>query len=198
MRENSFIIHPFVMKNRTSESSLHKALKVALLIFLVLLALMVFSNRDRMDVYGRHFRESSPAVTLRLAELSSTMDEAALKRHFADVPLRCVAEASGPGGLGDRVCYATIGEADGHAALTLANFFREGHLVRTMVHVPWWVHGIWIDRFNAAYGTPRQAGKVSVWGGPVLRWNMSNGYVDFNRDRSFNPLEWNVVLWTAR
>lgn len=181
-----------------TEKTVPQWLKGVVLIFLLLLALMVFTNRDRMDVYGRYFRETSPSVTLRLAELSSTMDEAALKQHFAGVPLRCVGQAPGADSLGDRVCYATVSQADGHGALTLANFFREGHLVRTMVHVPWWVHGTWIDRFNAAYGTPRQAGKVSAWGGPVLRWNMPNGYVDFNRDRSFNPLEWNVILWTGR
>ena len=165
---------------------------------LAALALLVFTHRDRMDVYGTYIRQTSPSVEIRLADLSVAMDEAAVRKHFDGVPLQCVAQASGPDILGERVCYAQIDRADGQAALMLATFFNQGHLVRAVVQVPWWVHGVWIQRFTAQWGQPVQAGRVSLLGGPILRWKVANGQVEFNRDRSFNPLDWNVIVWTGR
>ena len=170
---------------------LPKWLQVLCVAALVLLALLVFFNRHRMDVYGTYIRESSPSVTIRLADLSADMDEAAVLRHFNGVPLRCVAEDPGNANLGERVCYANIDKADGDAALVLATFFNQGKLVRALVQVPWWVHGVWLQRFNTQYGQAERLGSM-------LRWKMPNGQVEFDRSRSFNPLEWNVILWTAQ
>ena len=102
-----------------------------------------------------------------------------------------VSSAPGASSLGERVCYAQIDKADGDAALMLATFFNQGKLVRAMVQVPWWVHGAWLQRFNAQLGQPQPVGEE-------LRWKMPNGQVEFSRSRSWNPLEWNVILWTAQ
>lgn len=166
-------------------------LQVACIAVLVSLALLVFLNRHRMDVYGTYIRETSPVVTIRLAELSRDMDEAAVQKHFEGVQLRCVAQTPDADTLGERVCYAPIDKADGNAALTLAMFFNQGKLVRAMVQVPWWVHGVWLKRFNAELGPPQRLGGE-------LRWRMPNGQVEFDRSRSWNPLEWNAILWTAK
>lgn len=165
---------------------------------LVALALLVFTHRDRMGVYGTYFRETSPSVQTRLADLSVGMNEAAVRKHFDGVPLQCVAQAPGADMLGERACYAQIDRADGQAALMLATFFNRGHLVRTVVQVPWWVHGVWIQRFTAQWGAPVRAGRVSLLGGAILRWTMPNGQLEFNQDRSFNPLDWNVIIWTGK
>lgn len=174
-----------------------KRKRVAIAIILLLVALMVLSSHDRLPVYATYLREKSPEITTRLTELAVTMDEAMLRQHFAGVPLSCAGQAPGNDSLGDHVCYAQIDRADGDAALMLAAFFHKGKLARLIIQTPWWSHATWMQRFNAQFGNPTQAGLVSHFGGPVLRWTMPNGYVEANRDRSFNPLTWNVIIWTG-
>lgn len=173
-------------------------LTLTVLALLMLVGLLVLSSREKMDVYGRYLRETSPAATLRLETLSAQMDEKAVLKHFEDVPLRCTGQAAGSDSLGERVCYAAIDRADDQPALMLAAFFNGGRLVRVLVQMPWWVHGAWMKTFRAAWGEPSKAGLVSLTGGPVLRWQMPNGHVEFNARRSLNPLEWNVIVWTAQ
>ncbi|MCZ8284786.1 MAG: hypothetical protein O9353_04955, partial [Bacteroidia bacterium] len=55
----------------------------------------------------------------------------------------------------------------------------------------------WRDRLVAQYGKANRAGFVSALGGPVLRWTLPNGTLEYNRDRSLNPLEWSAVFWKA-
>lgn len=162
-----------------------------------LFAAFIVLNYDRLHVYGTYIRETSPEIATRLTELSVEMNEAAIRRHFAGVGLRCLAPSPGSENLGDRLCYAAIDAADGDAALTLAVSFRRGKLTHAFVQVPWWVHESWMNRLEARYGQPRHAGLVSPFGGPVLRWSMPNGFVEFNRDRSLNPLAWNMIFWTG-
>jgi hypothetical protein len=178
--------------------ALPKWVKVLGLTIIVLILLMVVFNQDQMDVYGTYLRQKSPEITTRLAQLSGEMDEAMVQQHFTGVPLRCMAQGPGNDSLGDRVCYASIDKADGDVALILAVFFRKERLVHLIVQMPWWVSDTWVRRFNAQFGMPQHAGRVSRWGGPVLRWPMPNGYVETNSDRSFNPLELNVVIWTGK
>lgn len=178
--------------------ALPKWVSVAALFVLTALGLLLAINHDRIHVYQTFLRETSPHVSTNFSALSIDMDEDTVRQHFAGVPFFC--EANGPGndGLGDRACYAAIDRADGDAALTLALFFRQGKLAHAVVQMPWWVHQSWMDRLVQKYGVPTHAGRVSRFGGPVLRWSVPNGYLEFNRDRSFNPLEWNVVMWTGR
>lgn len=162
-------------------------------------ALLVFSRYDRLHVYGIYLREKSPEISTRLGALSTAMDESAIRRHFDGVPLTCIAQGPGGGDLGERVCYASIDKADGDAALTLAAFFNKGKLARVIVQTPWWVNKSWHRRFNAQFGAAQTAGRIDrLFGGPVLRWSMPNGIVETNRDRSFNPLDWNVIVWTGQ
>lgn len=174
-----------------------RALRLGVLLLLMLLALAVLSGGRQVEMYGRYMRETAPAITLRLTELSSAMDEAAVLRHFGGVPLRCVTQGPGQDSLGDRVCYADIDRADDDAALMLAVFFRDGHLARVMVQLPWWEHGDRLDQLNAQWGLPRKAGRAGLLGPPVLRWSMPNGTVEFTARRELNPLGLNVLLWSA-
>jgi len=173
---------------------LPKWLQVTLLVLVALLALMMFTQRDKLHVYSAYFRETSPEVQLRLAELSPLMDEAAVRKHFSNVQMSCVVQA---GDLGDRVCYGSIDRADGLSAMTLALFFKNGKLVRSIVQFPWWSHKSWLRSLKSRYGTPGHGGSMGGGGGPVLRWKTENGTLEMNRDRSLNPLAWSVMLWTA-
>lgn len=166
-------------------------------ILIGIVALLVFFNYDRIHVYGTYIREKSPEIATRFVDLSADMDEAAARKHFEGVPFSCTAQGPGSDSLGDRVCYTAIDKADGDAALMLAVFFRKGKLAHAMIETPWWVHKTWMQRFMTDFGQPQRAGMVSRFGGPVMRWSMPNGYVETRRDRSFNPLEWNVILWTG-
>ena len=105
-----------------------------MLVFAMVALLLIF-NRERLHVYGKYLRETSPEITARLVDLSSAMNEAQLKKHFDGVPLNCIHQDAGSNSLGDRVCYAALDKADGDAALTLAAFFRNGYLSHVMVHV---------------------------------------------------------------
>ena len=175
-----------------------RVLRASVLALFLLVALAVFTSRSQLDMYGRYLRETSPAVTLRLNQLSAQMDETTLQRHFDGVPMRCTAQAPGADQLGERVCYSAIDSADGQAALLMAAFFSGGQLKRVTVQLPWWVHGHWVTQFNGSWGKPIQAGRVSLLGGPVLRWTLPNGYVEFNARRELNPLGLNVIVWTGR
>ena len=178
-------------------TDLPKWVQIAILLTIAIVALLVFSSQDRMHVYGTYLREKSPEITTNLPALSADMDEAMLRKHFERVPLTCIGQGPGSDIMGDRVCYASIDKADGDAALTLAAFFRKGRLAHLIVQMPWWVHKSWATRLTGRFGRPVHAGLVSRFGGPVLRWTMLNGYVDSNRDRSLNPFNWNVIMWTG-
>jgi hypothetical protein len=178
-------------------NSLPKWIQIVMALLVTTVALLVFLNHDRMHVYGTYLREKSPEITTRLLDLSTEMDEPQLKKHFEAVSLTCVDQTPESNGLGDRVCYSAIDKADGDAALTLAAFLRQGKLAHVIVQVPWWVHKSRITRLTAQFGQPSRAGLVARFGGPVLRWTLPSGHIDVNRDRSFNVLNWNVILWTG-
>jgi hypothetical protein len=174
-----------------------KWVQISIVLVIAVVALLVFTSQDRIHVYGTYLREKSPEITTNLLALSIGMDEAMLRKHFEGVPLTCVGQGPGADTLGDRVCHTSIDKADGDAALTLAAFFRKGRLAHLIVQMPWWVHKSWVSRFTAQFGQPSYAGVTGGLGGPVLRWTMPNGYVESSRDRSFNPLNWNVIIWTS-
>ncbi|MDZ7919679.1 hypothetical protein [Rhodoferax sp.] len=167
---------------------------VALAIAFAALGLMLLDAREDLHMYTTYFREKSPDVSLRIGELSSQMDEAALRQHFEGVPLNCVAETST---LGDRLCYSNIDSADRRAALALLAFLNKGRLAHVVVHVPWWKHGAWLRSLKLKYGASQNAGVVGDERGAVLRWNMDNGYLEMNQSRAFNPLTLSTLFWTA-
>lgn len=166
---------------------------VALVLFLVVIAI----NFDRLHVYQAYLLEKSPEISMRYEQLSADMDEAAVRRHFSDVPLRCMGNEQDVATLGDKVCYASVDKVDGNAALTLAVFFKQGRISLATVHVPLWQHVGMKMRLRARYGLARSGG-VTAQGGRILRWELPNGYIDYTRDRTLNPLQWSAVVWVPR
>ncbi|WP_431097331.1 hypothetical protein [Polaromonas aquatica] len=178
------------------EEKWEKWAKWGVLAVLCLAAVVGILNRDRLPVYIDYLRDPLPEVTMRYAQLSGQMDEAAVHKHFQGIALNCRTHPGGPAGT-DRFCHSGLSKADGEAALTLVAFFSKGRLTSVVVHVPWWVHGRSLDRLVAQYGKAERAGVVSLIGGPVMRWNLPNGTLEHNRDRSLNPLEWSAIFWSA-
>jgi hypothetical protein len=175
------------------DQELPKWMQVTLVVVLVLIGLMMFMERDKLHVYAIYFREKSPEIQVRFDELSSAMDEPAVRKHFDGVPLQCVAES---GNLGDRACYSAIDRADGMPAMTLVLFLSKGKLARAVVQVPWWSHGTWFMSLKGRYGPPQSGGTLGGWRGPVSRWTILSGYLEMNRDRGYNPLSWSAAIWT--
>jgi hypothetical protein len=182
--------------NAVTETWIEKWIKWAIVVVLCAVVLLGAFNFSRLPTYRAYLREKSPEVSMRYAQLSGQMDEAALRKHFEGLALQCYNEPDPAGRVAEKICWAGIDKADG-AALTMAAFLNKGRLASVVVHVPWWVHGTWRDSLVAQYGKANRAGFVSVLGGPVLRWTLPNGTLEYNRDRSWNPLEWSAVFWTA-
>ena len=164
-----------------------KWLIIILAVIVGLSALCLFYSQERIETYQIHMRQKWPEVQLRLAELSKDMDEAAVKAHFAGLSLSCRNDPAS--NLGDRMCYADVDKANGMSALGVAVALRKGKLTHAIVMVPWWAHGRWFDSLTSHYGP--------AVGSPVIRWSMPNGSLEFNRNRSINPLEWSVVFFSA-
>lgn len=175
--------------------TLNRWFKVIVMTGLVAVALLLALNVDRLATYRAHFRGALPATELRLNELSVAMDSTAVKQHFQGLDFRCHHQ---PSSLGDVYCYADVSRVDGLSALLVVTHFRQDHLTHVVVQMPWWAHGRWLDKLLAENGRFTTAGLASRFGGPVLRWPVPNGQLEFNRDRSFNPLEWSALFWSGR
>lgn len=180
---------------KAKESEFEWWLKCILVIVLLMAATLAAANYERLHVYQRYFLETSPSVTMRYEQLSGSMDEAAVRRHFEGTSLNCAPEG---GGLGDRVCYAHVDEVDGMPALSMALFFNKGRLGHALIQTPWWHHLRQKQRLLAKWGQPhahQQSEDV-----PLLAWNLPNGQVVYNSERvsNLNPMAWGILMWTAR
>lgn len=180
-----------------TETWIETWIKWTIVVVLCVAVVLGALNFHRIPTYRAWLNEKSPEVSMRYAQLSGQMDEAALRKHFEGVALQCYNEPDQAGRVAERICWTGLDKADGGAALTMAAFFNKGRLASVVLHVPWWVHGTWRDRLVAQYGKANRAGFVSALGGPVLRWTLPNGTLEYNRDRSLNPLEWSAVFWSA-
>ena len=129
-----------VAHNAAAMHRASRALKIVALVLLLLLAGLLWRHAGDLDGYRRYWLDQLPAASPRFNELSAAMDEAAVQKHFAGVPLRCISESRERNTLGDRVCWADISRLDEIPAMQLAAFFDQGRLVYIKVDVPWWAH----------------------------------------------------------
>lgn len=171
--------------------------KLLILLALAIVVVVAGVNLERLRMYQTYFSQTSPSVTMRYEQLSGSMDEAAVRAHFAGITLTCMPEPPAPQALGDRVCFAATDLVDGVPALGMAAFFQRGQLRHTLVQVPWWRHLRQKTRLQATYGLPRL---LATPGEPVLQtWKLSGGLLVFNeqRTRNLDPLAWSIVMWNA-
>lgn len=171
---------------------------VSLLTVLAVLAVATLLARhlNQVDGYRHYLLDERPAISLRLAQLSPAMDEAAVARHFAGLPLRCV-DASPPlDPLVDRVCRVDISRADGIPAMRLAIDFNQGHLVAASVDLPWWSHRTALRQLLARCGPPESM-EVDQAAKRVVQWRSGSGPVQLDREPGWDPLVSLALRWRA-
>jgi hypothetical protein len=159
-------------------------------------AASVFRNTPSLYVYLKHWGATSSRVSVPYADFTADMDERALHANLSPLPVRCIDESFQANGLGERVCYAAIDEADGAPALTFAAFFHHGKLARALVHVPWWGHHAMVRSLVARFGPPVVI-ESSNPEARLVHWRLQRGTVTINRDPGWDPLTWSTVLWLA-
>ncbi|APW36696.1 hypothetical protein RD110_05395 [Rhodoferax koreense] len=167
-----------------------------LLILLLLAAGLAWRHRGDADAYRRHFLQAQPAASPRFDELSSAMDEAALQRHLAGVPLRCISETRERQTLGDRVCWADIARVDAVPAMQFAAYFNRGRLAYVAIDLPWWAHHAALRQAMAQLGAP-EAIDAKTAAQPAVQWRTKGGRLRLNRDPGFDPLATSALQWRA-
>ncbi len=160
----------------------------------VLMGVLVLPHTGSFYVYEKHFRGSTAEMKLQFGDLSSRMDERAVKDLFPASSLRCIAHTQN--NLGDRVCYAAPRRVNGTPSLTLAFFFRQDRLTVALVHVPWWAHGRARAGLDQLWGRPKRAG-IDETGKTLVGWTLPDGHIEMNDNRYLSPLAWSVVMWRA-
>jgi hypothetical protein len=160
---------------------------------IVLAALLMALNMERYKTYRDYFRQEGPEIEMRYPQLTAAMTEPEARKHFSNLFLSCYSEKMS---LGDRICYADVTRVDGLPAMTVALFFEKGRLKHSILQIPWWFHGRWLDRLVEDHGKAEGNRSSGLVGGPVLAWKLPGGLMEFNRDRGFNPLAWSVVFYT--
>jgi hypothetical protein len=158
------------------------------------LAVMLVLNWNVLHVYRKYFLSTAPHMQMPWSEFSASMDEAAAKSLLMGVPLYCFDDATS---LGQRSCYTAVQKVDGYPALTVALFFRSGHLALATVHVPWWGHEEAVERLSGRLGASQLA-RAGGSNDELRQWTVPGGVVDMNTDRSLNVLQWSAVVWTPR
>lgn len=153
-------------------------------------------NLPKLHVYLKYWGAASPRIAMPYQAFGTEMDEQALRAKLAPLGLRCEAETQGAK-LGERVCWASLDEADGAPAMSLACFFRNGHLAHVVIDVPWWGHHAMVRRLLATLGAPTALDGQAMQP-PLMHWRVAHGTVSINRAPGWDPLAWSVVMWNAQ
>jgi hypothetical protein len=155
---------------------------------------LLWLHRDELPLYGKHLTGSLPAVTLRPHQLASTMDEAALRRHFGSLTWTC---ASDPRNAAARNCVAAVSSADDVAALSLTARLMNGRLQSAELLLPWWAHHTMLRKLVATLGAPALIDRQPP--APATRrqvgWSVDGGTVLLDRDPGWDPLRPNALTW---
>jgi hypothetical protein len=173
-----------------------RAPKVVALVLLLLLAGLLWRHAGDLDGYRRYWLGQLPAASVRFNELSATTDEAALQKHLAGVPLRCISEPRERNTFGDRACSAGTSRLDDTPVLTLAAFFDQGRLVAIKADVPWWAHHTALRQLVAQFGAP-EAIDPPAQARPVVQWRTRSGRVALEKTPGFDPLQPVTLQWRA-
>ena len=166
----------------------------AAIALLVGLAALLWLHRDELPLYSAHLTGKLPAVTLRPHQLASTMDEAALRRHFGSLSWTC---ASDPRNAAARNCVAAVSSADDVAALSLTARLTNGRLQSAELLLPWWAHHTMLRKLVATLGAPALIDRQAP--APAVRrhvgWRVEGGTVLLDRDPGWDPLRASALIW---
>jgi hypothetical protein len=172
-----------------------RQLTVTLLIGLAMAAFLV-TQFEVLREYKLYFTEDRKDATFQLLELSEDWSERYLRERFSGFPVRCYPN---PGeGLGDVGCIIDTKSYNGTPALFISFFFVSGKLHQVSINIPWWKHDEAFGRLKGTFGVPT-ASQASPHSGVRLHgWQLPSGAgVFYNRDASFNPLQWNAIYWRS-
>ena len=157
-------------------------------------AALLWLNRDALPLYKAHLTGNLPAVTLRPNQLATTMDEAALRRHFGGLAWTC---ASDPRDAAARHCVAAASSADDVAALSLTARLANGRLQSAELLLPWWAHHTMLRKLVATLGAPALIDRQAP--APAVRrrvgWRVDGGMVLLDRDPGWDPLRPSALTW---
>lgn len=177
-----------VANNKPALERPSRAPKVVALVLLLLLAGLLWRHAGDLGMYSGYLLERRPVAKLGINELSPLLDEAALQKHVAGVPLRCTGEL--------RVCRADISRMDNVPAMQLAAFFDQGRLVNLQVDVPWWAHHAALRQLVTQFGAP-EALYPATAARPQVQWRTRGGWVTLQKSPGFDPLQPVALQWRA-
>lgn len=168
------------------------------LMLLICLALagVLFLQRDGLRVHERYFSESRPDAVLDFMQLSERWTEATLREAFPSVPVTCYDYAATL--TADRACVLEAHSVNSIPTLYSTFFFRAGGLQHISFNVPWWAQADARRALTRAFGAPYALPAPTKQGTLLDEWRPANGStLVMNRRRSWNPLEWNSIMWRA-
>lgn len=148
---------------------------------------------DDVAFVAQHFTHGQAAVTMRYAQLSAQMDEAALKAHFDGLALVCAPAQNQPTQV---ECLATPDQVDGVSALQLRFGLVDGHLTEAAVLVPWWRHHTALRALLRDLGAAQSLSPEND-PPPQIIWCVPGGEVQLNRVPGFDPLHASRIVWRA-
>lgn len=173
-------------------------------IFLIIVLLMVgwlafftLAFPENVKEYRLYLTEARPPIAFGFDELSQEWSEADLRTYFKDIRFTC-SQNEAQGNPKERICFADVSAHNSTPAMFLSFFFVDGQLDRVAINIPWWAHQTAYKTTVAQFGPPVASQFLPVDGIRLHGWKLANGSALFlNRDRPFNPLEWNSILWQS-
>ena len=178
----------------TERPAARRGLALALLLLAGALAASLWAGREQLGSHLAWWASGADArIALRYPALSSALDEAGLRRHFAGLPLQC---GDAPAG---RLCEATLARADGVPAARLQLRLQSGQLQSTEVSVPWWAHHRAVRALVDQLGAPTAYDRTASDPGPPrsMAWELPRGTLRVALEPGWNPWRWSVLRWSA-
>jgi hypothetical protein len=167
------------------------------LLLALLAAILVMTHPQHAREYRLYLTEDRPDIRLRFTDLSQSWTEADLRQRFPMLGFRCYDNQPGEY-LDDRSCFADLHSLNGHGAMSLAFYFKDGLLNRAAVNVPWWSHWKALASLEQRHGLPDASQQLPSAGVRLHGWRLiDGGALFFNRDLPLNPLEWSAIFWTS-
>jgi hypothetical protein len=182
---------------RSSLARLRLAFLLGLLVIVSFGAWVRFTFPTEVREFHLHFTTHRPQANFHLGFLSDEWDEDDLRQKLGWLTFRCYANAPGRY-LDDRSCFADIRAFNQVSAMSLSFFFADGRLNRAAVQLPSWYHDDGLRMLARMHGQPIAAQATFSSGVRLIGWQLDDGAaVYYNRDRPFNPLERNGILWVS-
>lgn len=170
---------------------------LAVLVLGLALTALVLAHPQHAQEYRLYLTQERPDIRLRFTDLSQAWTEADLRQRFPALSFRCYDNRPGEY-LDDRSCFADAHSLNGHGAMSLAFYFKDGRLNRAAVNVPWWSHWAALGSLEQGHGDPDVSQPLPHAGVRLHGWRLPDGgALFFNRDLPFNPLEWSAIFWSS-